>query len=200
MNNMVSVLIGNMNVIKALKSKYIMVTPEYIYGLDEDFVILRCCIPIYMTDIGKEAIFSMDDLKYLYDNSDYIKDLQYPNINTIKLSFINSAPDFLLYDRYSLYPVFKESIFRTRMESYPSVDLTNDPEFNRLQEYKSGDGIYMYNHNGYLMSLYNNIIPRNKSDKVSLSISDQGPTFMACFTVDKKKIGKVHTYIRYIKL
>jgi hypothetical protein len=70
MNNIVSILVGNMDAIKALKSKYIMITPDKkIYGSDEEFVILRTCTFINGIDnVTEPFICTMEDLNYLYKN------------------------------------------------------------------------------------------------------------------------------------
>lgn len=80
------------------------------------------------------------------------------------------------------------------------VDISDD--MVQLINMKKDDGVYNYRYNDiYYMTLFKGIFPLNKSDKILLSIYDNnGPTYMAKFTIYKKKNSKVNVIMSFLKV
>ena len=84
-----------------------------------------------------------------------------------------------------------------------SVELTEDEIFNKMINGKTGDGATIIYIGGYPVSLYSTLLPINKGDKTTIDIYNKGPeeaTYVAKFTIEKKKKQIVEVYVRYLKI
>jgi hypothetical protein len=80
-----------------------------------------------------------------------------------------------------------------------SEDVTADME--KLFSMRKGDGAFYYvSHDNHYMTLFNGLLPLNKSDKIFLSIYDAGyGTFTTRFIVKKSKFT-IMVYVSYLSI
>lgn len=215
MNNIINISDFNEIVkgIKVMKADLIYVKGPILYGTDNNFFTLKMynmntSIPlppftIITKSLSSEFYNSIIDTSINIDFDSgkmYCIDSKSAMITTECNYRIESIINNLYNDLYN-------KIHRdTTKQMYKIVDIgdiTNDEYFERFRSIKSGDGAELYTPFGdytYGMYLYNGAIPMVKADKVGLEIFDLGETFIAAFTVFKKKNQSVTIYFRFVKL
>ena len=79
-------------------------------------------------------------------------------------------------------------------------NIRNDENFERLFSIKSVDGTYIYRKDGYVISLYTNLIGMNKSDKISFDLYDINEfSFLVNFRVQRTAKKIINIYVMYRK-
>ncbi len=178
---------------KALKCDIIRVRDKTMYGTDNNFVHLR----VIKSDLNNKF---PDMIFYSRDLFEFMKLLQFtPDISDINMSkFIT-----IHYEYTNMF----ENLIKTvshhtfRIISFYNDDLKSDDNFNTINAMKAGDGIGLLKlSERYILTLYNGLLPINKSDKVEVCIRDiDDYRYLANFTIVKKKFS-IDIYFMYLFL
>lgn len=197
------------NGIKAMKADLVLVDGNTLYGTDNNCImmkkyIMNTTIPserfviitktltteFYNNITDVNIIIDLDtNMIYCPNNISYIEDKS----NMINNKFIYKIQQM----RFNL----EYDISHSEIKSFN--EITNDINFEKLRNVKSADGAILYYPNNdieYGMYLYSNAIPMVKADKAHLTIYDNGKTFIANFTIYKKKINRIDLYFKFVKL
>lgn len=201
---------------KPLKSSYILIDMNNIYGSDSNFCICRHMeatnidlnmkfIRILTGGRSNFIVFSMDKLKKyisekesstidtqlnLYLNNTMITsvDMQLKEyMNTNIIILIDNSVDF--NDPNLMHKM--TSIINTVLPAtyIHHEELRGDPNFENAIAMKAAEGSAIYKYKDYLMSIYGSLFPINKSDTVYMDLSAKiNGYFIAKFTIVKKKI------------
>lgn len=192
-----------------LKTPYIAITNDYIYGFSTELGYMRRIktpnpslnIPsnIISADILKLPIVSLEYEVGGYPDRGY-------NITTSdnnKIYVPSVRPRFLYGVLWGDFckralPILQPDLVYTNNKIYiEDMKSILDEKINGL---KASDGAFPLVINDKIMYIYKGLIPYNKPDKVSCTIYDQGERFVADFQITKKKNIVINVAILYQKL
>lgn len=183
---------------KCLKADIVYIYGNYIYGTDIGFSYLKqtmfnnelnlniCYIQKDMNNFMKEAT---DTIIF---NSNMIAS------NTCVLS-VNNPIHINSFNRLST------NVNEINFSTQPSLvidDIRSNNEFEDSINLKASQGIGLCKVNEeYIITLFKNLLPINKKDKVSLEIRDLvSDRFMSRFTINKPKNVSIMVDIMYLKI
>jgi len=178
---------------KALKCDIIRVRNKTMYGTDNNFIHLR----VLKSDLNNEF---PDMIFYSRDLFEFMKILQStpdtPNINISKFITIH-------YEYTNIFENLIKNVshYAFSIISFYNDDLKSNDNFNTINAMKAGDGIGLLKlSERYILTLYNGLLPINKSDKVEVYIRDiDDYRYLANFTIIKKKFS-IDVYFMYLFL
>jgi len=179
---------------KALKCDIIMVKYGIIYGTDNNFVHLKI-----ISDIQYNW---SDMLFYSRDLSEFMKRIN--DISDTEITYFDISTFIRMQYQYT--DVFNDLIhsairYIDNTISFSNEDLRKNDNFNEIMTMKAGDGIGLLKlSERYILTLYNGLLPINKSDKVKVYIRDiDDYRYLANFTIIKKKFS-IDVYFMYLFL
>ena len=197
--------------IKAMKADLVYVKGKELFGTDNGFTMLKHytmpnIIPVEpFTIITKtlsseffnniiDVYLTIDtDINKIYCPGTESRFVEYPNMININCNQrIESIISNLNRDLYS-----------SMTKQIQFDEITNDEHFQRFKTIKAGEGADLYNPFGnteFGMYLYSGSLPMVKADKIYLNCYDLGNTFIAEYIIQKKKIGPIFLYFKYVKL
>ena len=166
---------------------YVRLSDEFINNDISGFIINQRELSAFVKSITIETEF---ELTYdILDNKYYIYS------NSSKLSFSNNT-------EYRTIHLIEQQIIKANsidksVPYYSETDVTF--ELTDLFSLKKDDGCFYYNFRGiYFITLFNGLLPLNKSDKVYITIfPNNRESFIARFRVKKKKFT-VNIYLAYL--
>lgn len=194
--------------VKVLKADYVTIRYESSYGkyialgTDPSVVFIKWILLKYdYKDLLVQG-FNMKDLTTfmkLVENED--------NVQIYGNTLVNLSRNMgvQIFD-YRVDNLIRNSFDNTRPNMDNSLKrydiLTDNTAFNLAIAGKAGDGCSILNILGYPIAIYSSLLPINKGDVTELNIYDikDEPTFIAEFTITKKKNVVVHALIRYLKV
>lgn len=169
-----------MKQIKPMKSDIIYIYDNIAYGLDEENSRLTV-IKVTGLEVYHGLCFNMKDMKSVIKNgidniqisSEYPDTLVSVDPKNNKVSEAHFKIDTINQHR----PVFLQmiNIYNNMNQNSMVYKLDNFHETTEYQEYyglKASEGIVNLNIQGYPITIYNGVIPSNKSDKVDIEIHD----------------------------
>lgn len=195
----INILQDLLKIAKELKANYVYIKGNYIYGANEGFVYLKMMEfnNIYNINIS----FVVNDMATFIKNV-ALNEIKLPNPNLLYSSFdntleINNMTMINTIESMIQSISYNMSISHKKIISEPVRGIQ---DFEYILESKSSDGSSMFRYNNYNMTIFKNLIPIKKADKVYLTIYDIDNTkFLSNFTVDRKKT-KIEVYIMYLHL
>lgn len=191
--------------IKAMKSEIICSFYDKIYGADQNFYIIkRIHVPDMVLPIQLVAIAA--------DITEFVKNSKEMGCETIYIDTETSD----IYSDYGYLPCNIDKAFVTAnfcrcimsLEDYtnrnPVISIDNlkeNEDFANVLAQKTADGIGIVRIGDcYAMTLYNNLLPVVKADKVELNIFDlSNRDFLSWFTIKKAKYT-MDVLIKYTKI
>lgn len=184
---------------KELKATYVYIKENYIYGVDEGFVYLKVMEfnNIYNINIS----FVVNDMATFIKNVD-LNETKLPTPNLLYSSFDNTLEINNISMINTIESMINSLSFNMNMSQKRIIlePIRGIQDFEYILESKSADGSSIFRYNNYNMTIFKNLIPIKKSDKVYLTIYDIDNTkFLSNFTVDRKKT-KIEVYIMYLHL
>lgn len=181
---------------KNLKSDIVYINGNIIYGTDSSFSYLKTLS--LENDIGLNIIYIQKDMNnFIKDSTDTII---YSN-NIIQSSteyMIVNIPNYImkftnLIDRVQNLLNFEQSLLIDDIRGYTG--------FESLINLKSTQGMGLFKVEGYILTLFKNLLPINKKDKVGLSIRNiSEDRFLATFSIMKPKNVNIFVNIMYLKI
>lgn len=196
----INILQDLLKIAKELKSTYVYIKGNYIYGVDESFVYLKMMEfnNIYNINIS----FVVNDMATFIKNVD-LNEIKLPNPNLLYSSFDNTLEINNISLVHNIESMINSLSFNMNTSNKRIVlePVRGLEDFEYILESKSADGSAIFRYNKYNMTIFKNLIPIKKSDKVYLTIYDDidGGRFLSNFTVDRKKT-KIEVYIMYLHL
>ncbi len=181
---------------KNLKADIVFITENTIYGTDSSFSYLKTLS--FINDINLNIIYIQKDMNNFIKES--TNTILYSNnmIQSGTQNMIVNIPTYVmnfteLVDRVNHLLNFKHNLILD--------DIRGQEEFENLINLKSSQGMGLFRINGYILTLFKNLLPVNKKDKVALSIRDIAEDrFLATFTVMKPKNVNISIFIMYLKI
>ena len=198
---------------KNLKCAIIVISSGKIMGTDETLSIYREMeIQDLSIDLAYEEKKMKELLDYCTEHMLEYKDMEIPD----DIQYLDLGGN----KYYIRIPFYKGKLIQSSMNIQERVsnspvfvnnDIRTDPEFERITEFKAGDGVYFYRTNGYVLALYKTLLSITKKDKIALEIypiyryeeEKKGYVeyaFIAKFLADKGKGCIITHYILYSKL
>ena len=194
----ITILQDLLKVSKELKSEYVYITGNSIYGVDVSFIYLK-----YMefeNQYNMNICFSVSKMtKFLKEVC--LNEIKLVNPNLLYSSFDNT----LEINNISLINKIESMIIninnlKTNEITIDCQNIRGIPQFEYILESKSADGTGIFTYDKYVMTLFKNLIPLKKSDEVFLTIHDiDSKMFLSNFTVQRRKL-KIEVYIMYLHL
>lgn len=126
-------------------------------------------------------------------------------IDTVEFNYsgISSALEVIPYANKNIITVYEKYIYMNAMCNN-DIHLGSVKEMYELQDFlsaKAADGaVTVRLDERHIMCIPSNILSVNKSDDLTLDISDGDGFFLSRFTVIKKKKFYVETYMRFLSL
>lgn len=183
-------LIGTDNTMSNLK----------IYKLNTDIPITPCTL--ITKELSSEFYANITDTEIIFDFEEC--KLYCPNNKSYADNRINPMMDLIATDMIiNRYNNLCGIMYNRLIKIVDYGDITNDEHFQQYRELKAADGARLYLPNGneeYGMYLYSGALPLNKADKISVCFYDEGNTFIAKFTIYKKKLNPIEVYFKFVKL
>ena len=181
------------DVLKSMKSDILYITTTGIYGFDNSLTIVKKLNRIY--NVGRDIIIRTASL---VEYSKSIVDI--PQESDVSIPFMYLEPMSLANTLQNI--IMSVHSLEAKNQVVYTCNLRESENFNSIMNMKTGDGVgILIVNDKYPITLYNNILPVNKADKVFLSISEIDHTsFLAQFIILKKKDITIHVYIRYLFL
>lgn len=184
---------------KILKTDLIYIIGNTAYGTDFNFFTLKsividnplnCCICCSLNEANTINKKLQNTEEEIADFGQYIP-LEGEVFNIINNSFIGKFNN-LIQNVLML--------MTTNPIKIHEDNIRNDENFERLFSFKSVDGTYIYRKDGYIISLYTNLIGMNKADKVSFDLYDINDfSFLVNFRVQRTAKKIINIYIMYRK-
>ncbi len=181
---------------KALKCDIIRVRNKTIYGTDNNFIHLRVIKSKFNHEFPDMIFYLKDFTEFIKQMTDYIElaidiPIDISNFLTIHYEYTD------LFD--NLIKSVEHHVFH--LISLYNEDLKSNDDFNKINSMKAGDGIGLLKlSERYILTLYNGLLPINKSDKVEVNIRDiDNYRYLANFTIIKKKFS-IDIYFMYLFL
>lgn len=180
--------------VKAFKCDIILVrSNKTMFGTDTNFTHLRA-LRTQLNNEFPDIIFHSRDL------SDFMKILQF----TTETSEIDISKFITIHYEYKdIFDNLIKTVFHHvfRIISFYNEDLKNNDNFNTIMAMKAADGVGLLKlSERYILTLYNGLLPVNKSDRVDLYIRDiDDYRYLANFMITKKKFS-IDVYFMYLFL
>lgn len=194
-------LIKIMTEAKILKCPVIYIDNDKIYGTDLDFTFLKTVTFINETSL-KQIIYTQNSVSRFIKDIEEIDEVIINNYNI----FNKTKNTFIEINNIKMMQMMIELINNTNnmtqqtFYKFIKEDLQDKEDFSKIMNAKTDEGTSIYKiDREYMLSIYNNLLPVNKKDKVSLIVYDHNNLFMANFKVFKKKNVTVDVYILYRK-
>ena len=192
---------------KMLKQRDFMIYRNSLYGLD-NFMIYICRIDLNPNRLSAEIINDIGLQFNTRELSAFINNLSTESVFEID----TSKNENILHSKSlkaELHIIINKnvtSMINSKIYTAKQIDrLCSDEEeiTDNISDFyllkKDGGGYYYIHDNKYYMTLFNGLLPLNKSDKIFLSINDNGNnTFIARFRIKKKY--NVFVYVSYLKV
>lgn len=191
---------------KMLKQRDFILYKNSLYGLD-NFNIYICRIDIDVNRLTPEAINNVGLQFNMRELSTFIKNLSIEssfeidtNIQENIIYTKSGAAELHIKIDNNLTKMIENKInYANQIDSLCSIEEEITENIADLYSLKKDDGGYYYIHNNkYYMTLFSGLLPLNKSDKIFLSINDNGSTFISRFRVKKKY--NIFVYVSYLKI
>lgn len=194
----IAILQDLLKVAKELKSEYVYINGNNIYGVDISFIYLK-----YMEFENKynmNICFSVSKMtKFLKEVC--LNEIKLVNPNLLYSSFDNT----LEINNISLINKIESMIIninnlKMSKTTVQEQKVRGNVQFEYALESKSADGTGIFTHDKYVMTIFKNLIPLKKTDEVFLTIYDiDSRMFLTNFTVQRRKM-KIEVYIMYLHL
>lgn len=197
---------------KCLKHRRFAFINNLLIGLDniQTYICKIVLDPNKLENVSlKGLIFDQRDLSkfikalttesYFYIDENNAVNQMFTNIGAVEMLVLT---DKNMID-FALSRINQSNLIDSSIAAYNnpiSGDITKDIE--EVFTMHKGDGAFYYKfQNRYYLTLFNGLLPLNKSDKVYLSILDNGmePTFTAKYDIKKSKFV-ISIYIAYLKV
>lgn len=183
-------------VAKLLKADYVYIKDNYIYGVDSNFV--------YFKTMRFDNIHNITIAFSINNMSAFIKGIGMNEIkcydNLLYSSFDNTCNINNMDAIYNIMRIHEDMfhIWNNCKLAAIDVPLRGNEAFEQIVSLKTIQGTKRFIYDRFSMTMCNNLVPVNKSDKVNLNIYDlTDNTFLSVFTVAKGKKYIIDVYIRY---
>lgn len=194
----IAILQDLLKVAKELKSEYVYINGNDIYGVDELFIYIK-----YMEFDNKynmNICFSVNKMsKFLKEVC--LNEIKLVNPNLLYSSFDNTLEinNISLINRIEAM-IININNLKMKKISVENLNVRGIPQFEYVLESKSADGTGIFVYDKYVMTIFKNLIPLKKSDNALLTIYDiDEKMFLSNFTVQRRKT-KIEVYIMYLHL
>lgn len=188
-----------LKIAKELKSEYVYIKGNSIYGVDISFIYIK-----YMefeNEYNINMCFSVTKMtKFLKEVS--LNEIKLINSNILYSSFDNTIEinNISLINKIESMIININNLLNSRQKSISDCDIRGDKGFEYAVESKSADGIGIFKYDNYVMTIFKNLIPLKKSDKVFLSIYNiDSNMFLSNFTISRRN-SKIEVYVMYLHL
>lgn len=186
-------------VAKLVKSPLVYIKGNDLYGVDEQFVYLKHAK--IENEYGISMAFSHQQMNNFLKNVD-LNEIKFVGENILYSSFDNTLEINNLDLIHNIERMINSinGMLTTSFKKVVVNNIRSIPEFENILTYKSADGIGMFRYDKYVMTLYNNLLPIKKSDKLELNIYDiNDRSFLSNFSIIRKK-ARIDVYIMYLHL
>lgn len=181
---------------KKLKSDIIYINNNIIYGTDTSFSYLKTLS--VKNDIGLNILYIQKDMNnFIKDSTDTI--IYSDNtIQSVTSYMVVNNPNYIvrftnLIDQVQYLLNFEQNLIIGDVREYKG--------FESLINLKSTQGMGLFKAEGYILTLFKNLLPINKNDRVGLTIRDiSEDRFLATFSIMKSKDINVFVNIMYLKI
>lgn len=194
----ITILQDLLKVSKELKSDYVYINGNDIYGVDDSF--------IYIKYMQFDNIYNINICFSVTSMATFLKNVCLNEIKLVNPNLLYSSFDNTLeINNISLINKIEAMIININNLKMKQISVQNEPvrgipEFEYVLESKSADGTGIFVYNKYVMTIFKNLIPLKKSDTVLLTIHDiDEKMFLSNFTVQRRKL-KIEVYIMYLHL
>lgn len=201
MNNIIELTIKFKEIIeyaKCLKADIVYITGNYIYGTDISFSYFKHTI--FNNDLNLNICYIQKDMNnFIKESTDTIYiDNNYIMSNTVSLPINN--PIYINEFNRLIHRI--NDINSTNNPVLFIDDIRSNEQFEDSINLKSSQGIGLCRINEeYIITLFKNLLPINKKDKVSLEIRDLlYNRFMSRFIISKPKNINIIIDIMYLKI
>lgn len=184
---------------KEIKSAYIYIIGNNVYGVDESF--------IYLKHTTFENTYNIDMAFNLNAMGTFIKNISLNQIKLVNPNLLYSSFDNTieinnpeLINRILTMVNNINNLLVSNNKTIERIPVRGESNFEYALESKAADGTSIFIYNKYVMTIFKNLLPLKKSDKVFLSIIDsKSATFLSNFTIERSKT-KIEVYIMYLHL
>lgn len=184
---------------KEVKSPLIYIKGNNLYGVDENFVYLKHTIidNIYGIDIA----FKTNDMNAFIKGVD-LNEIKLVGSNILYSSFDNTVE---INNNDMIMNIERMIMNINNMTSYCNnkllvSNIREIEEFENILAYKSAQGIGIFRYQNYVMTIYNNLLPVKKADKLELMIYNINErSFLSNFSIIRKK-SRIEVYIMYLHM
>lgn len=194
MNN---VLMDIMETANVLKSDIVLLYGNSIFGTDIKLTYLL------RTDFNNTnnliMIFNIKDMKDFIKLQSSIDEININNSHVYSSNGTSISIFNIEYYTRIINMINNVNIIMNNSILYQNTNLREDLDFEQILQHKTAEGAFMYNiENKFPIFIYNNLLPVNKGDSVSITIfNDTNIRFLSRFDITKKKKVKVEVYIVY---
>lgn len=194
----ITILQDLLKISKELKSDYVYINGNDIYGVDDSFIYIKYMQfdNIYNINI----CFSVTSMATFLKNV-CLNEIKLVNPNLLYSSFDNTLEinNITMINRIEAM-IININNLKMKQISVENQSVRGIPEFEYVLESKSADGTGIFVYDKYVMTIFKNLIPLKKSDSVLLTIHDiDEKMFLSNFTVQRRKL-KIEVYIMYLHL
>ena len=195
---------------KAMKADLVYVKGKELFGTDNNFITLKHytmpnIIPtepftIITKTLSSEFFNNIIDV-YLTIDTDICK-IYCPGTESRFEDYPKMIDTSINWRIECIINNLNRDVYNPMCRKIEFGEITDDQYFQRFKTIKSGEGADLYNPLGnseFGMYLYSGAIPMVKADKIYLNCYDLGNTFIGEYIIQKKKLGPIYLYFRYIK-
>lgn len=194
----ITILQDLLKVSKELKSDYVYINGNDIYGVDDSF--------IYIKYMQFDNIYNINICFSVTSMATFLKNVCLNEIKLVNSNLLYSSFDNTLeINNITMINRIEAMIININNLKMKQISVQNEPvrgipEFEYVLESKSADGTGIFVYDKYVMTIFKNLIPLKKSDSVLLTIHDiDEKMFLSNFTVQRRKL-KIEVYIMYLHL
>lgn len=194
----ITILQDLLKVSKELKSDYVYINGNDIYGVDDSF--------IYIKYMQFDNIYNINICFCVTSMATFLKNVCLNEIKLVNPNLLYSSFDNTLeINNITMINKIEAMIININNLKMKQTSVQNEPvrgipEFEYVLESKSADGTGIFVYDKYVMTIFKNLIPLKKSDTVLLTIHDiDEKMFLSNFTVQRRKL-KIEVYIMYLHL
>lgn len=197
---------------KCIKCDIIMISGNFMYGSDIGFNYLKIIEFDNMNNININFVYK-DFIKICKDmNSITIKESLKGEKNILRLSSICETANGTCEINSLRTSFHMNNLISNTMNilkfpiAHINDDLKNNNQFLKVLSMKTENGIGLVSETGsdgsiYILTMFKNLVPVNKSDNVRLEIINLDHSFLAHYIIKKKKEKiTVHEYVQYLKM